>query len=57
MSEQFSSTKNRAALVFLLGLTGIALYFCYVLVAPFLRAIIFSALLAVLTLVQISSLR
>ena len=48
MSEQFSSTKNRAALVFSLGLTGIALYFCYVLVAPFLRAIISSALLAVL---------
>lgn len=43
-----SNTKNRAALVFLLGLTAIALYFCYILIAPFYRPIIFSALLAVL---------
>ena len=48
MSEQFSSIKNRAALVFLLGLTGVALYFCYILIAPFLRPIIFSAVIAIL---------
>ncbi len=43
-----SNTKNRAAVVFLLGLTAVALYFCYILISPFLRPIIFSALLAVL---------
>jgi predicted PurR-regulated permease PerM len=48
MFEQFSSTKNRAALVFLLGLTAVALYFCYILIAPFLRPIIFSAVIAIL---------
>ena len=48
MSELFSDTKNRAALVFLLGLIAVALYFCYVLIAPFLRPIIFSAVLAIL---------
>ncbi len=48
MSEQCSDTKNRAALVFLLGLTAVALAFCYILIAPFLRPIIFSAVLAIL---------
>ena len=48
MSELFSDTKNRAALVFLLGLIAVALYFCYVLIAPFLRPIVFSAVLAIL---------
>ncbi len=48
MSEQFSSTKNRAAFVFLLGLIAVALCFCYVLIAPFLRPIVFSTVLAIL---------
>src|ERR1019366_1191093 len=48
VSEQSSNTKNRATLVFLLGLTAVALYFCYILIAPFLRPIIFSAALAIL---------
>ena len=34
--------------MFLLGLTAVALYFCYVLISPFLKPIIFSAVLAVL---------
>ena len=29
-------TRNRATLAFLLGLTIVALYFCYLLIAPFL---------------------
>lgn len=41
-------TNNRATLVFLLGLTAVALYLCYVLIFPFLKPIIFSAVLAVL---------
>jgi predicted PurR-regulated permease PerM len=41
-------TKNRAALVFLLGLTIVALYFCYLLIAPFFKPVIFSIVLAVL---------
>ena len=48
MSEPNNKTKNRAGLAFLLGLTAIALYFCYVLVAPFLKPILFSAVLAIL---------
>jgi predicted PurR-regulated permease PerM len=48
MSGRINKTKNRAGLVFLLGLTAIALYFCYVLVAPFLRPILFSVVLAIL---------
>jgi predicted PurR-regulated permease PerM len=40
--------KNRAALVFLLGLTIAALYLCYLLIAPFLKPIIFSVVLSVL---------
>lgn len=46
--QHSSMTKNRAALAFLLGLTAIALYFCFVLIAPFLRPILVSALLAIL---------
>jgi predicted PurR-regulated permease PerM len=41
-------TKNRASLVFLLGLTAVALYLCYVLISPFLRPIVFSTVLAAL---------
>jgi predicted PurR-regulated permease PerM len=41
-------TKNRAALTFLLGLTIVALYFCYLLIAPFYKPVIFSIVLAVL---------
>jgi predicted PurR-regulated permease PerM len=41
-------TKSRVALAFLAGLTGIAVYFCYLLVAPFLKPIVFSAILAIL---------
>jgi hypothetical protein len=48
MSELFSDTKNRAALVFLLGLITVALFFCYILIAPFLRPIIFFAVFAIL---------
>ncbi len=49
MSENGNKLKNRAGLVFLLVLTGVALYFSYVLVAPFLRPILFSIILAVLS--------
>jgi predicted PurR-regulated permease PerM len=41
-------TRNRATLVFLLGLTIVALYFCYLLIAPFYKPIIFSVVFAVL---------
>jgi predicted PurR-regulated permease PerM len=41
-------TRNRAALVFLLGLTIVALYLCYLLIAPFYKPVIFSIVLAVL---------
>ena len=41
-------TRNRATLVFLLGLTIVALYFCYLLIAPFLKPVIFSVVLSVL---------
>lgn len=41
-------TKNRASIGFLLGLTAVALYLCYVLISPFLKPIVFSAVLAVL---------
>ena len=49
MSENGNKLKNRAGLVFLLGLTAVALYFSYVLVAPFLRPILVSIILAVLS--------
>ncbi|MGC0771810.1 MAG: AI-2E family transporter [Candidatus Acidiferrum sp.] len=48
MSEHNSKTKHRAGLVFLFGLTAVALYLCFVLVAPFLKPILFSALMAIL---------
>jgi predicted PurR-regulated permease PerM len=41
-------TRNRAALAFLLGLTIVALYLCYLLIAPFYKPVIFSIVLAVL---------
>jgi len=41
-------TKNRASLVFLLGLTAVAFYLCYVLISPFLKPIVFSTVLAAL---------
>jgi predicted PurR-regulated permease PerM len=47
-SGRNNTTRNRAALVFLLGLTTVALYLCYLLVAPFLKPLIFSVVLAVL---------
>ncbi|MGC1437689.1 MAG: AI-2E family transporter [Terriglobales bacterium] len=49
MSERGNKMRNGAGRVFLLGLTAVALYFCYVLVTPFLRAILFSIVLAVLS--------
>ncbi len=49
MSENGNRFRNRAGLVFLLGLTAVALYFSYVLVAPFLRPIVFAIVLAVLS--------
>ena len=48
MSEPSNKTKNRASLVFLLCLTVAALCFCYVLIAPFLKSIVLSAVLAIL---------
>ena len=48
MSERNNKAKNRAGLAFLLGLTVVALYLCYVLIAPFLKPILFSAVLAIL---------
>jgi len=48
VSEHGDKTKNRAGLIFLLGLTAVALYLCYVLIAPFLKPILFSAVLAIL---------
>jgi predicted PurR-regulated permease PerM len=48
MAELRNQTKNRAGLVFLLSLTAVALYLCYVLIVPFLRPILFSAVLAIL---------
>jgi predicted PurR-regulated permease PerM len=40
-------TRSRVTVAFLLGLTGVALYLCYLLVAPFLRPIVFSVILGV----------
>jgi len=42
-------TKNRATDAFLMALTAIALYLCYVLVAPFLKPILFSVILAIVS--------
>jgi len=44
-----SLTKNRATDAFLMALTAIALYLCYVLVAPFLKPILFSVILAIVS--------
>ena len=41
-------TKKRIEVVFLMALTAIALYFCYLLVLPFLKPILFSAILTVI---------
>jgi len=43
-----SMTRNRATVAFLMALTAIALYLCYVLVAPFLKPIIFAVILGIL---------
>ena len=48
MPETSDKTKKRAGLIFLLCLTVAALSFCYVLIAPFLRPILLSAVLAIL---------
>lgn len=48
MFEHNTTPRNRAALAFLLVLSIAALYFCYLLIAPFLKPIIFSVALAVL---------
>ncbi len=48
VSENNNIARNRTALVFLLGLTIAALYLCYLLIAPFLKPIIFSLVLSVL---------
>jgi predicted PurR-regulated permease PerM len=48
VSEPSNKMKNRAGLVFLLCLTVVALCFCYVLIAPFLKSILLSAVLAIL---------
>ncbi len=48
MSERNNKAKNRTSLAFLLGLTVVALYLCYVLIAPFLKLVLFSAVLAIL---------
>jgi len=44
-----NKTNSRAGLFFLLAVTAVALCFCYVLVAPFLKPILFSIVLAVLS--------
>lgn len=40
--------RNRTALYFLLLLSGIALFFCYLLVAPFLKPVFFAIVLAII---------
>lgn len=47
-SKRSNRTNNRAALVFLLGLITVALYLCYLLIAPFLKPLMFSIVIAVL---------
>ncbi|HYL62677.1 MAG TPA: AI-2E family transporter [Candidatus Methylomirabilis sp.] len=39
--------RTRMPVVFLLGLTALALYLCYIIVAPFLKPILFAAIFAV----------
>jgi predicted PurR-regulated permease PerM len=48
VSEHSDKLRSRAGLAFLLGLTAVALYLCYVLIVPFLKPILFSAVLAIL---------
>ncbi len=48
VSEGHSMTRSRTILIFLFSLTAIALYSCYLLVAPFLREIIVGAVLAII---------
>ena len=48
MPETSDRTKKQAGLIFLLCLTATALYFCYVLIAPFLKPILVSSVLAIL---------
>jgi len=40
-------TRSRVTVPFLLGLTVVALYLCYLLIAPFLKPILFSLILAI----------
>src|SRR5579864_370728 len=42
-------TSNRATLAFLTALTALAIFFCYLLVAPFLKPIAFSFILAIVS--------
>jgi len=39
--------RDRVAVVFLLGLTAFTLYLCYLLIAPFIKAILFSFIFAI----------
>ena len=48
VSTARTALQERIALAFLGGLTVIALYFCYLLVAPFLKPIAFSVILAIM---------
>lgn len=41
-------TRDQIALTFLAGLTAVALFFCYLLLAPFLKPIVFAAILAII---------
>jgi len=41
-------TRNQTTFVFLAALTAIALFFCYLLVAPFFKPIVFAAILAII---------
>ncbi|HEV2396725.1 MAG TPA: AI-2E family transporter [Candidatus Sulfotelmatobacter sp.] len=49
MSSSGNKTNSRTGLFFLLAVTAVALCLCYVLVAPFLKAILFAMVLAVLS--------
>lgn len=48
MSERNNRSRSRVGFAFLLCLTAVALYLCYVLIAPFLKPILSSAVLAIL---------
>jgi predicted PurR-regulated permease PerM len=49
VSERSNKTKNSGVLVFFFGLTAVALYLCYDLIVPFLKPILFSAVLGILS--------